>query len=405
MARPFPYRNARNDRMSVYIPVTAKYHELVHDLDHSIHVMGRGFLNQWHISDVQCYLVACYGEQLGDYPYLKRNERSYLIRLPDHLNRLQIIDQLTLWALRGDMVLTIWDPEDQGGTQRAGYLVKIRVDNFPLQIWDVEYISCFLSQIGEVRDIGTECTFGRHRGFVEAVVWSHDPKEIPPVTTVYFDDQWSECPITVVGWEDDTGAGPPSEGDSDGGGPGEEESRSGGGPNLAPVLTGLFARHEQRRRFFSSESNRHGDSDSQSSELVHEQSYELLSAKLCRKGHSVPSLDQSCRSDAHETILLYFGTHQPMEVRAANHDKGKKRGALSVLQKGLKQVDQKRVRHFRITVGSVPITAYCTNAHLMKASTRAKDDYSAKGSPSKRNSTKGWATRYLKFGSLISGLP
>lgn len=381
MANYFPYRTSQCERISVYIPVTHKYHELVNDLEHSILVMGRGLATQWDISDVQCYLVACYGGDMVDYQYLKRGVRSYLVRLPDRLNRLQVIEQMSLWGLRNDLVFTQWNPTDDGGQQQRGFLVKLRVEGFPTQLWDEEYIYLFLMQLGEVRDIDTECTFGRNRECIEAWIWSHDPLEIPTSGTVLFDDRWKECRITVTGWTDE-GNDPPN----DGRGGGYEAQ---GGWQRDMLQTGipqprdsLIARHQHRAPAANWDPYGGNSGTSGSDEAVHawhSAPKEEVWSKACPPEPRSP-LDsdkieeQKDRSGTAGTITLRFGTNQPLTVSASMAVIGKRKGATSEYQERGMQGTQKKVRHCRIKVGSVHIIANCNLGQYVRPKMEKKQN-------------------------------
>lgn len=209
MADPYPYAMWTGHNSFVYFPTTKHSFLLSQDATHMLKARFHHLAQNPDPSIIQIELVRIYGGQIAEYQVQRLSHGTYLIALPEFLDRRDVIDELLIWAVEHGVYLSGWVPHYNHGWRQGpiSYRVYFRVHNFPTDFWHYYYFWLFTSGFGDLLYVDDENIRGPDRSSLRMTVRCFDLALIPPVMIVHNELEWTRCWISIIGWEMD---GPPS---------------------------------------------------------------------------------------------------------------------------------------------------------------------------------------------------
>lgn len=92
----------------------------------------------------------------------------------------------------------------------VSFRVYIRVIRYPNECWHPLYFKFLTAGFGEVLFADDANSSGPDRSNLRLVLRCYDPTIIPPSVTLHYQNNWTSCPISIIGWEFG-GGGPPED--------------------------------------------------------------------------------------------------------------------------------------------------------------------------------------------------
>lgn len=219
MERSFPYISQQRERGCVYFKTDNDYESRREELERTVIVLANGCHNRFgmvSITVVIDYLKRMYGGENGDYPCWNVSTNAYMIQLPHTLVRNRVIERGTIWGQTDGWHFYAWEEWEIAYTHRTPYMVKIKVTNFPRELWLEEAVEKVISEFGEECYVDEADLRGMNRSAIHVWFKCVDPYLIPFSSTILFDGKWKECYFQIMQWYS-TGWTPPGIKKGDGG--------------------------------------------------------------------------------------------------------------------------------------------------------------------------------------------
>lgn len=99
------------------------------------------------------YTAGRYGGYTTNYPIFRTSRRGFNLRLTAILNPSLVPNDIALWALTVQLFVMAWPVECAQKNRPYSYRVKSRVLDFPLEIWDLNYIKRVLAVCSDISEI------------------------------------------------------------------------------------------------------------------------------------------------------------------------------------------------------------------------------------------------------------
>lgn len=203
-AYPYLSRNLPIERSAIYfdteVPV---FYETQAELAQTVVLWGPNLLQPGYILGVQIQLALRFGGYPYSYPYTPWENLSALIRLPPHLNRSYVVNELIPWCVQCNLLITAWTPELYLSRQPTfAYRIEVVITGFPLPLWSEFFIVRFLSKLGEILQVDRNNLEGHDKSCIVAMLRCIDLRTVPRFVNVHFLRFWAECRIHIRQWED-----------------------------------------------------------------------------------------------------------------------------------------------------------------------------------------------------------
>lgn len=150
-----------------------------------------------------------------------------------------------LWQLRWNLVFTAWTPEYTVFEQPRNFRIRVKLVDYPQPIWQPINIEKVLGVVGEIESIDDVYLQSDDRTAIYAWVHCADPKRIPGIIDIHYEQYWSECKVHILSWGYSGGGRPP---------PGvppvgtEEEEETHG--DASPARSSLIRAHVNIRDYY-----------------------------------------------------------------------------------------------------------------------------------------------------------
>lgn len=207
MERPYPYRpvNLPIERLSLYFDTdeVPAFHAVNAALAQSIVLWSPNLHLHGNILGIQFLLANTYGGSTLLYPISPWECGSFIIKLPNYLNRDQVLAEFLPWCVDRNILLTPWDPNLYLCRQPTfGYRLDIIVNGFPIPLWHEYFIIKFLSALGNVVYVNGDNLLGRDKSCISAVIYCLDPRAVPRLVAVHFLNFWADVRVHIREWDD-----------------------------------------------------------------------------------------------------------------------------------------------------------------------------------------------------------
>ncbi|KAF3335382.1 hypothetical protein FCM35_KLT19889 [Carex littledalei] len=202
--RTFPMIAQSTDRGCIYLDGNDPTHQqLAQDLDNSILVMDTcdGLNGAGSMLTVQIFLANVFGGHTFHYQYLKYTRTSFIIQLPQGLDRNQVVDMRNRWGEIANWKFQPWSADEEASYQPNRVKVRLHVTDFPLDFWHPKFIKQVLSCCGEVTHIDEGHVARNDRTCLKLWIYCIDPRRIPPVIDIPYINRFKTCAIQVIRWD------------------------------------------------------------------------------------------------------------------------------------------------------------------------------------------------------------
>ncbi|KAF3340080.1 hypothetical protein FCM35_KLT15851 [Carex littledalei] len=192
------------DRGCVYLDGNDPIHrQIATELDNSILVMDMcdGLNGAGSMLTVQIFLANVFGGHTFHYRYLKYTRTSFIVLLPQGLDKIQVVNMGNQWGEIANWKFQPWSADEEANYQPKRFRVRLHITDFPLDFWSPKFIKQVMSCCGEVKHIDEGYVARNDRTCLK--IWIHciDPRRIPPVIDIAYSNRFKTCAIQVIRWE------------------------------------------------------------------------------------------------------------------------------------------------------------------------------------------------------------
>ncbi|KAF3324660.1 hypothetical protein FCM35_KLT10817 [Carex littledalei] len=193
------------DRGCAYLQTNDTHRKLADDQNRSIMVMGIGgnANGGGPILNVQHFLSGVFGGNFLHYPALKYTKDSFIVKLPEGLDKDVVVEAGTRWGQITQWLFRDWSANEEARPQPTRFRVRLWIENFPLDFWEPQFIQQALSGMGLLVHIDTEHILGNDRTKLRVDILCLDPRRIATTTMVPYDNQWKQFFVQIISWDYD----------------------------------------------------------------------------------------------------------------------------------------------------------------------------------------------------------
>ncbi|KAF3333436.1 hypothetical protein FCM35_KLT01127 [Carex littledalei] len=173
MAALFPYTATPGNQIHVYMPQTPHISLLENDGDHSILACFLHTATNRNPTIIQHRLVELFGGNTWDYPILAISSSTFLVTLPEYLDRNQILQELLLWSVVNHIHIWRWDHEHAWNPTPPGFKVYLEVRNYPAALWYPHLFHLLTSDFGIPLYVDDANTVGIDRSTLRITISWH----------------------------------------------------------------------------------------------------------------------------------------------------------------------------------------------------------------------------------------
>lgn len=182
------------------MPVTPHSSLMENDADHTFLAC---FLHTATNRDpllIQTKLASQYGGSSHEYHLLHLSPRSYLVMLPEFLNRAQVLDDLLLWSVQNHIHLWSWDTEVGWNPTPSTYKLYLEIHNYPMHLWHPKYFHLLVAGFGSPLYIDEANSTGPDRSTLRITIRCVDPTTVPWFIFLNYESKWRQCKVALLGW-------------------------------------------------------------------------------------------------------------------------------------------------------------------------------------------------------------